>query len=135
MLEAAAGNAVLLAVVSEGAGVRLLREARLRGPRGWVVLPQEAVLTSALTVLSGTTPPPSLEEVVAHVSPRPLFLIYAERGQGGEDLNPTYFDAAGMPKAIWRVEGSSHTGGPSAQLRAYERRVVGFFDKALGVRG
>ena len=39
--------------------------------------------------------------------------------------------AARVPKAIWRTGGSGHTGGISARPRAYERRVVGFFDQAL----
>ena len=40
MLEAAASNAGLRAVVSEGAGVRSVREHLLRGPRGWFSLPR-----------------------------------------------------------------------------------------------
>jgi hypothetical protein len=131
LLEAAAANTGLHAVVSEGAGVRSIREHLLRGPRGWFALPQEAVQSAALSVLSGTGPPPSLKNVVAQIAPRPVFLIYAARGQGGEDLTPAYFEAAREPKAIWRIEAGGHTGGFSAQPREYERRVVGFFDRAL----
>ena len=110
-----------------------VREALLLGPREWLAVPQELVLTSALSVLTQSLPPPSLEDLAARISPRAVFLIYAERGQGGEELNPTYFDAAREPKSIWQVPGSGHTGGFSAQPQDYERRVVGFFDEALGV--
>ncbi len=53
MLEAAAGNPALRAVVSEGAGERSVRETLSRGPRGWPAVPTAAVQTLALTVLSG----------------------------------------------------------------------------------
>jgi len=131
MLEAAAGNPALRAVVSEGAGVRSVREALLRGPRGWLALPQELVTTGAVAVLAGTRPPPSLTDAIARIAPRPVLLVFAEHGRGGEELTPRFFRAAGEPKEIWKVAGSRHVGGLEAQPRAYERRVVGFFDRAL----
>jgi fermentation-respiration switch protein FrsA (DUF1100 family) len=134
MLQAAAGNEGLRAVVSEGAGVRSVREHLLYGTRGWLSLPQQAVQTAALTVMSETAPPASLEDLVSRVAPRPLFLIHAEHGRGGEELNTSYFDAARRPKEIWRVEDSGHTGGLDARPVEYERRVVGFFDRALAPR-
>ncbi len=42
-----------------------------------------------------------------------------------------YYEAAGEPKAIWRVPGSKHTGGIEARPSEYERRVIAFFDGAL----
>ena len=53
MIEAASDNVALRAVVSEGAGKRSLREALLRGPRGWLALPMEAAETGAVAALSG----------------------------------------------------------------------------------
>ena len=131
MLEAAAGNDGLRAVVSEGAGVRSVREARLYGPRGWLALPQQLTQTAALAVLSGTEPPPALDDAIARIAPRAVFLVYAAQGQGGEDLTPEYFEAAGEPKEVWRVETGGHTGGFGADPAEYERRVVGFFDRTL----
>ena len=131
MLQAAASNTGLRAVVSEGAGVRSVREDLLRGPRGWLALPESAVQSAALTVLSGTPPPPALDEVVSQIGPRPLFLIYAAHGGGGEELNPDYFEAASEPKTVWRVDEAEHVGGFDARPREYEERVIGFFDQAL----
>ena len=131
MLEAAAGNDGLRAVVSEGAGVRSVREARLYGPRGWLALPQQLTQTAALAVLSGTAPPPALDDAIARIAPRAVLLVYAAQGQGGEDLTPEYFEAAGEPKEVWRVETGGHTGGFGADPAEYERRVVGFFDRTL----
>ena len=72
MLQAAASNTGLHAVISEGAGVRSVREHLLYGPRGWFSLPEAAVQTAAVAVLSGTAPPPSLTDLVPRIAPRPL---------------------------------------------------------------
>ena len=133
MIQAAAENEGLAAVVSEGAGIRSIREALLLdGASKWISAPFWAVTTAATMVFSGTAPPPALDELAAEISPRALSLVYASPGQGGEELNPVYFDAAGEPKELWLVPGAEHTGGLDAQPEEYERRVVGFFDRALG---
>ena len=131
MLEAAASNTGLRAVVSEGAGTRSVREDVLRGPRGWLALPQAALQTAAVAVMSGTAPPPALDDLVRRIAPRPTFLIYAGHGGGGEELNVEYFRAASAPKVLWRIAEAGHVGGLDARPQEYERRVTGFFDRAL----
>jgi hypothetical protein len=131
MLQAAASNRGLRAVVSEGAGVRSVREHLLRGPRGWFSLPEAAVQTVALGVMSGTPPPPSLTDLMPRIAPRSTLLIYAGRGGGGEELTPDFYRAAGDPKALWEIAEAGHVGGLQARPREYERRVIGFFDSAL----
>jgi dienelactone hydrolase len=131
MIETAAENHHLRAVVSEGAGIRSVREELLYGARSIPAVPTQAVQTAALAVLSGTRPPPSLHDLASRIAPRALFLIYAEHGVGSEDLNKDFYRAADEPKQLWRVAGAGHTGGLTAQPRAYERRVVGFFDHVL----
>ena len=134
MIEAAAESNGLKAVVSEGAGIRSIRES-LAVPdtrkriEGSLV---HAVVTPAVAVFSNGMPPPSLEDLAADVTPTPLFLIYAVPGQGGEaELSELFYESAREPKSIWRVPGAGHTGGIEAQPAEYERRVVGFFDEAL----
>jgi fermentation-respiration switch protein FrsA (DUF1100 family) len=131
MLEAAAHNPQLRAVISEGAGIRSIHEELLYGARSIPALPAQAVQTVALAVLSGTPPPPSLHELVQRIAPRPVFLIYAAHGAGGEDLNENFFRAAREPKQLWRVEGAGHTGGYDADPGVYERRIVSFLDRSL----
>ena len=131
MLQASASNAGLRAVVSEGAGVRSVREHLLRGPRGWFSLPEAAVQTAAIAVMSGTAPPPSLTDLVPRIAPRPLFLIYAGQGGGGEELNPDYYRAASSPKTLWEIDEAGHVGGFQARPSEYEQRVTRFFDRAL----
>jgi uncharacterized protein len=135
MLEAAASNTGLHAVVSEGAGVRSVHEHLLRGARGSFSLPAAAVQTAAVAVLSGTMPPPSLADLLPRIAPRPLLLIYAGNGGGGEELNPDYYRAASAPKTIWKIAEAGHVGGFQARPREYEQRVIGFFDRSLVDRG
>jgi dienelactone hydrolase len=133
LIDTAAGSDELRAVVSEGAGIRSVRETvdiPATGPRIQLSI-LFAVVTAAVAVFSDSLPPPSLTELVGEISPRPLFLIEAERGQGGEtELTDTYYEAAGAPKERWVAPGS-HTGGIEAAPEEYERRVVTFFDRAL----
>ena len=131
MIEAAARNRRLQAVVSEGAGERSIREELLHGWRAALAIPASVVQTSAVAVLSQTLPPPSLADLVARISPRAVFFIYAEHGLGGEELNRTFFERAHRPKAIWEVAGAHHVGGLEAHPLAYERRVTAFFDRYL----
>ena len=131
MIEAAAANDALAAVISEGAGERSVAESLIRGPKGWLAVPAMAVQTAAVAVLSGDVPPASLGDLAADISPRPVFFIHAENGGGGEELNPDYFQAAGEPKELWQVEDSGHISGITAQPEEYEQRVIGFFDRWL----
>ena len=131
MLEAAAGNEGLRAVVADGAGERSVRESALRGIEGALALPAAAVQTAAVTVLSGELPPPALVDLVPRIAPRALLLIGAGRDNGGEDLQPHYYAAANAPKAFWKIPEAGHTGGFAARPREYARRLIAFFDAAL----
>ena len=58
-----------------------------------------------------------------------MFLIHGGADDAGH-RNPDYYRAAGQPKQIWEARGG-HTDGIDEQPREYERRVVGFLDRAL----
>ena len=131
LLRAAAESNSIRAVVSEGAGQRV-GETDTSGVAGVLVDPSQAVMTAATIIFSNHLPPAPIVDRIGDISPRPLLLIYAEPGIGGESTRqPKYFAAAGDPKAIWKVPGASHTGGIDAEPVEYERRVVDFFDDAL----
>jgi dienelactone hydrolase len=132
MLETAGETDALKAVVSEGAGIRSIREVTLKpGVHKWLAAPFWATQSAALAVLSNQAPPPSLQDRVARISPRPLFLIYSGHPVGGEELNARFYAAAGEPKTLWKIDDARHTGGLQAHPREYQRRVLGFFDRAL----
>ena len=139
MIEAAASNEDLSAVVSEGAGFRSVRESLVREGANSVELylqyPQDLMQSLAVWVLGGEAPPPSLETAAAQISPRAVFFIYSEKGAASEDmLNGPYYAAADEPKAVWAVPDAGHTGGIKAQPEEYERRVIAFFDRELAAR-
>jgi uncharacterized protein len=132
MLESAAQTDALKAVVSEGAGIRTIREhVHTAGAGKWAQVPFYSVWTVATAVFSNHLPPEDLKDLVGRIAPRPVFLIYASHGLGGEELNPQFYAAAGEPKTLWEIPEASHTGGLDARPEEYERRVVAFFDSAL----
>ncbi len=132
LLEAAARDRRLRAVVSDGAGYRTLHEYRKEGGiANALLLPQAALLFGAVRVLSPERYPEPIDELVGRVAPRAILLIEAGHGQGGETLNPLYFERAGGSKERWLIPEAGHTGGLDARPEEYERRVVGFLDRHL----
>ena len=132
-LQAAAHNDDLGAVVSEGASSRSVGEL-LSVPGGsWPAVAMNSVITPATAVFSNSAPPPHLVDLVDEIAPRPMFLIYASEGTGGEEkrANRAFYRAAGGPKAIWEIPEAGHVGGLEARPREYEQRVTGFFDRSL----
>ncbi|MGZ4616029.1 MAG: alpha/beta hydrolase [Actinomycetes bacterium] len=134
MLEAAAKDPDLSAVVSDGAGARQLWEDKqaLAGRDFWPMSPGFALLTGAVAVFSDTAPPATLTDLVPRIAPRPLLLIWApDGGNATEVLTPEYHRVAGPNASLWAIPHAKHIKGIEAQPRAYEHRVVAFFDDAL----
>lgn len=133
LLQAAAQSQGLNAVVSDGAGSRSIRED-LMNPRSdkWNDIPASLVISVGTTILSNQAPPPNLTGLVARIAPRPVLFICGQHDQlNVRGLTPSYYKAAGEPKAISQVAGASHTGAIDSHPREYERRVIAFFDHAL----
>jgi fermentation-respiration switch protein FrsA (DUF1100 family) len=132
LLEAAAETEGLQAVVSEGAGARSYRETSHRTDSNPFETGVYYVLTGATLVFSDEPVPPDLDDLVDDIAPRSVLFMYGEEGQPQEiDLNPTFYESAGEPKEIWEVPGAGHIDGLHSQPDAYERRVIGFLDRAL----
>ena len=132
MLEAAAETDALEGVVSEGAGIRSVREAaELPWEKKWLAVPIWGGITAATAVFSDDGAPPNLNDVVDRIAPRPVFFIYAAGGQGGEELSQDFYESAREPKDVWEVPEGGHVGGAEARPREYERRLIAFFDEAL----
>jgi uncharacterized protein len=130
MLQAAAETDELKAVVSEGAGIRSVRDAAdLTGTERWTTMPIWSLTTAGTALFASDPPPRSLTDLSGEIS-EPAFFIYATPGQGGESLTPTYYEAAKGPKELWAAEGG-HTRAMDAEPAEYERRVVAFFDRNL----
>jgi|1186.fasta_scaffold56476_2 hypothetical protein len=133
MLEAAAKDERLQAVVADGAGSRSVREEAEMPGRRTLSLENEiqVVLTAGVSLFSGHAPPPNIRDVVGRIAPRHVFLIEAGKGVDSEALNPAFYAAAGEPKTLWEIPEATHVAGIRARPAEYERRIVGFFDEAL----
>jgi hypothetical protein len=132
LLQTAAHDPDLCAVVSEGAGTRWVGEdLRTPFPAAVLQLPFLGVATVATAVFSDSLPPARLEQLVGDIAPRPILLIWTSRGIGGEWFNPNYYGAAGEPKTIWEIPESTHVDGLATRPAEYERRVIEFFDTHL----
>jgi fermentation-respiration switch protein FrsA (DUF1100 family) len=139
MLEAAAEDHDLKAVVSDGAGARAYSDsvdeldyADNTDPVSELLYNvNSAVRVGALSVLTNQAPPRHLKSLVGEIAPRPVMLIAAPNSKHGEELNRDYYAAAREPKTLWELPEASHVGGIDSRPREYERRVVSFFDDAL----
>src|SRR4029077_671148 len=134
MIEAAADTDQLAAAGSEGAGARSFTEdmdeddvALAKWTAG---APLSGVKTAAVAVTSNRVPPENLKSLAARVE-QPMLLIAAPNAPTGEKLNRGYRAAAGASATLWEIPESKHVGGLEARPAEYERRVIGFFDRAL----
>jgi uncharacterized protein len=129
LLHAAAGDPRLAAVVSDG-GARPPDSKRFNR----VGAVERAMVWSAMQTLrgvSGMRPSPSLVGMMPRIAPRPVLLV----ASGGDPTEiPTarlYRDAGGANVELWELRDSGHTAGLRTHPVAYERRTVGFLDRAL----
>lgn len=99
LLQTAAETRDLAAVVSEGAGARVLSEEfdDLSGTDKWIPAPMLAMKTASVALFSDTPPPANLETLIPRISPRPLLLINAMHNEV-DNKAPEYFAAAREPK-------------------------------------
>jgi uncharacterized protein len=130
-MQAAAHTEGLKAVVSDGAGARSLGDW-LSGPVNPLAVPAMWTSTNVMALFTGLTPPPPLTELIPRIAPRPLLIISAGHGMGGEvELSDLFYAAAGNPKQHWQIPEAEHTGGLVARPQEYEAMVIGFFNAAL----
>jgi uncharacterized protein len=131
MIEAAAESDELKAIVSEGGSGRSVRDIVANPDMKWPELLGTGVVTAATALFTDNLPPADLKSLVPKISGA-TFFVYGEKGQSVEKpANEGFYAAARGPKEIWEVPGSGHMKGIEAQPQEYERRVVGFFDRAL----
>ena len=132
MLEAAAKDPDLAAVVSDGAGARQFQEQRAALPAFWAMSPAFALMNASVAAFSDTAPPESLFDLVPRIAPRPLLFIYApDGGNETEVLTPDYARIAGPDASLWAVPDAPHVKAIKTAPAEYERRLVTFFDEAL----
>ena len=135
MLEDAAHNRKLTAVVSDGAGARTFSED-MDQPRARTLVDKalgpvlSGVKTASVAVFANSSPPDNLKSLAPKIEAAGA----ADRGAEqppGEKLNRVYARAGGDNVALWEIPEAGHMGGIEARPAEYERRVTGFFDEAL----
>jgi hypothetical protein len=131
MLQAAAEGDDFQAIVSEGAGVRTVREAVHIPSLGEKIVGTAffSITTLGEMIFASDLPPPDLADLSGEIT-EPLLVIYSDPGSGGETVSRRYYEAARGPKELWAAPGG-HTGAIEAAPEEYERRVIEFLDRSL----
>ena len=128
LLEAAARDSRLAAVVSDGAtrpmdAEKVARPGALARAGGWIVM-------QSIRAISGMKPSQSLLGFMPAIAPRPVLLV-ASGAPNEIPASRLYRDAGGRSVALWEIPDAGHTAGLRAHPAEYERRTVGFLDRAL----
>jgi hypothetical protein len=133
LIQTAARDGRLAAVVSEGAGNQSLADQMQTpdAPKAIRWLSPMTMETAAGIVLSNRRPPVGLATAIRRIAPRPVLLITGGRGNPDEALNGVYQAAGGPTVSLWEIPEAGHTGGLATEPGQYERRVVEFFESAL----
>jgi alpha-beta hydrolase superfamily lysophospholipase len=75
-------------------------------------------------------------ESIRELAPRAVLLIAGLQDPDvPPDMSRRLFDAAGEPRELWLVAGAHHGDAIEQEPEAYERRLVGFFDRYLLAAG
>jgi len=132
LLEAAARDRRIAAVVSDGAtrpmdGEAVLHPGAAERVQGWL-------MGQTVRGVSGMEPSPSLVGLIPRIAPRPVLLVASGGFPAEIPASRRYRDAGGRTVALWTLPDTAHTGGLRTHPAAYERRTVGFLDRALAAR-
>ena len=131
MLQAAAQDERLAAVVSEGAGARSMKEQLQDHPQSevWPILPAVALQTGAPALLGHhATAPAHRARPRDRTAPGAVHL--GTRRRQHRDHQPAFHRLAGPRAEIWEID-APHIEGITTHPEEYERRVMGFLDRAL----
>jgi uncharacterized protein len=131
LLDAAAHDKRLAAVVSDGA--TRPTDGDKANPKGTVERAFGWLTVRSVRAISGMKTSQSLIPMMPKIAPRPVLLV---AGGGFPDeiaASRLYRDAGGSSVQLWELPDTGHTAGLRKHPAAYERRTVGFLDRALGV--
>jgi pimeloyl-ACP methyl ester carboxylesterase len=124
---AAAHDARIRAVVADGLQARTVEDfehgAGSDLPYWWATL-------TAVHLIRGPGQPAPLAKLVPEIAPRPFLIVAGQRDKGDSAFDDVWAKADGRPNVLWKVD-AAHTKALATYPAQYERRVVGFFDRAL----
>jgi pimeloyl-ACP methyl ester carboxylesterase len=130
LLEAAANDARIRAVVSDGAArpsdsSDVGNVGGTERAIGWLTM-------QAVRGVSGMRPAPSLFGLIPRIAPRPVLLIAGGALEPEVLTNRRYRELGGPSVALWTVPGTGHTAGLRTHPAEYERRTIAFLDGVVG---
>ena len=130
LLEAAARDRRLAVVVSDGAARPT--DADKADPPPALERAATWLTLESVRAISGMKPSRSLLEFIPRIAPRPVLLV-AGGGQPAEIPTARMYRAAGGANVdLWELPDTGHTAGLRKHPAAYERRIIGFLDGAVG---
>jgi uncharacterized protein len=129
VLQGAAQDRRVAAVVSDGAIARNLAETRLlEGAAEAQAIPYFGLLYATVRIVTRHPQPPPLQELIPAIAPRPVLLVATP---GVETTVNRAYHRAAPETTLWELRDVAHTRGLAERPEAYERHVVGFLDRAL----
>jgi pimeloyl-ACP methyl ester carboxylesterase len=130
LLERAAHDPRLRAVVADGAtrpqdGEAVKDPGAMERAILWLTL-------KGVRAVSGMPTSTSLNPVIGRIAPRPVLLVASGGFEQEIPANRVYRARGGRTTELYELPEASHTGGLRARPAEYERRTIGFLDRALG---
>jgi pimeloyl-ACP methyl ester carboxylesterase len=130
LLERAAHDPRLRAVVADGAtrpqdGETVKDPGAMERAILWLTL-------KGVRAVSGMPTSTSLNPVIGRIAPRPVLLVASGGFEQEIPANRVYRARGGPTTELYELPEASHTGGLRARPAEYERRTMGFLDRALG---
>ncbi len=129
LLEAAARDPRLRAVVSDGAGRPQDMDSATNAGADKRLMTSLQLL--AVRAISGMRTSESLKGLVGRIAPRPVLLVASGGFPEEIPANRVYHEKAPSTE-LYELPDAAHTGGLRSQPAEYERRVTAFLDRALG---
>jgi pimeloyl-ACP methyl ester carboxylesterase len=131
LLEAAAGDRRLKAVVADGATrPQDAQDVRDVGPNQRLVT---WLMLNGIRGVSGMRTSTSLNPMIGRIAPRPVLLVASGGFEQEIPANRIYRRHGGPTTELYELPGAAHTGGLRARPAEYERRTTAFLDRALGL--
>jgi pimeloyl-ACP methyl ester carboxylesterase len=136
-LRAAAQDSWIRAVAVEGSPLAVLEDHIITpgfNLRKLVFYPWLWLSYQIQVLLTGVRMPEGVVAAAARITPRPLVVVTAGRGQEYL-IGRVIFEKAGEPKEFYNIAEAAHGECLRARPEEYEQKLVGFFERALAVDG
>ena len=131
LIEAAAGDERLRAVVADGAtrpedAQDVLDPDAAQRSMEWLAM-------KGIRGVSGMRTSTSLNPLIERIAPRPVLLVASGGFEQEIPANRIYREHAGATAELYELPDAGHTGGLRKRPEEYEARTTAFLDRALGL--